>query len=144
MMRPSMSAVLTGAVLAAGALTFAQKEPSAAQQQRRAAELAKAPDVARSRRNPLEKDPEAVAAGKKLFEQRCQECHGADAQGGRNGPDLRQEDVQSVPPGVLFWFLTNGNVRRGMPPWSKLPEPQRWQLVSFLKSLGPTGNATRR
>lgn len=33
------------------------------------------------------------------------------------------------------WILTNGVVRRGMPVWSKLPEPQRWQLVSFLKSL---------
>jgi hypothetical protein len=33
--------------------------------------------------------------------------------------------------------LTNGVVRRGMPVWSKLPEPQRWQLVSFIKSLTP-------
>jgi hypothetical protein len=24
----------------------------------------------------------------------------------------------------------------GSPVWSKLPEPQRWQLVSFIKSLG--------
>jgi len=36
----------------------------------------------------------------------------------------------------LFWLLTNGVVRRGMPVWSKLPEPQRWQLVSYIKSLG--------
>jgi len=25
-----------------------------------------------------------------------------------------------------------------MPVWSKLPEPQRWQLVSYIKSLGAT------
>jgi hypothetical protein len=24
-----------------------------------------------------------------------------------------------------------------MPVWSKLPEPQRWQLVSFIKTLSP-------
>jgi hypothetical protein len=24
-----------------------------------------------------------------------------------------------------------------MPVWSKLPEAQRWQLVTFIKSLGP-------
>jgi hypothetical protein len=24
-----------------------------------------------------------------------------------------------------------------MPVWSKLPEPQRWQLVSYIKSLNP-------
>jgi hypothetical protein len=23
-----------------------------------------------------------------------------------------------------------------MPVWSKLPEPQRWQIVTYLKSLG--------
>jgi len=27
-------------------------------------------------------------------------------------------------------------VRKGMPVWSRLPEPQRWQLVRYLKSLG--------
>jgi hypothetical protein len=36
----------------------------------------------------------------------------------------------------LFWVLTNGVVMRGMPVWSKLPEPERWQIVTFLKSLG--------
>jgi hypothetical protein len=24
-----------------------------------------------------------------------------------------------------------------MPVWSKLPEPERWQLVSYVKSLAP-------
>jgi mono/diheme cytochrome c family protein len=33
-------------------------------------------------------------------------------------------------------LLTNGVVRKGMPVWSRLPEPQRWQLVSYIKSLG--------
>jgi mono/diheme cytochrome c family protein len=39
-------------------------------------------------------------------------------------------------PGAIFWILTNGVVRKKMPVWSKLPEPQRWQLVSYIKSLG--------
>jgi hypothetical protein len=25
-----------------------------------------------------------------------------------------------------------------MPVWSRLPEPQRWQLVSYIKSLSAT------
>jgi hypothetical protein len=37
--------------------------------------------------------------------------------------------------------LTNGVVRRGMPVWSKLPEPQRWQLVTYLKSLGVSASS---
>jgi len=33
-------------------------------------------------------------------------------------------------------------VRKGMPVWSKLPEPQRWQLVRYIKSLGATQEKT--
>jgi len=100
------------------------------------AELANAPEKARARPNPLANDPDAIAAGKKLFEQHCAECHGSAAEGGKKAPSLQAEEVQRATPGTLFWILTNGVVRRGMPVWSKLPEPQRWQLVSFIKSLG--------
>ena len=105
------------------------------------AELSKVPEKARSRLNPLAGDPEAVPAGKKLFSQHCAECHGDTAEGGKKAPDLRAEEVQSATPGTLFWILTNGVVRRGMPIWSKLPEPERWQIVSFVKSLPPSTNA---
>ena len=101
-------------------------------------EIAKAPEKARSQRNPFENDPDAIAAGSKLFAQHCAECHGNMAEGGKKGPSLREEEVQGAAPGALFWVLTNGVVRRGMPVWSKLPEPQRWQIVSFLKSLRET------
>jgi mono/diheme cytochrome c family protein len=103
------------------------------------AELSKAPAKAAVRRNPLEHDPEALAAGTKLFAQHCAECHGENAEGGKGskkGPSLRADEVQQASPGTLFWLLTNGVVRRGMPVWSKLPEPQRWQLVMYIKSLG--------
>lgn len=100
------------------------------------AELTKAPQKARAKRNPIEKDPDAVAAGRNLFEQHCTECHGDLAEGGRKGPSLLVEQVQNSEPGTIFWILTNGVIWRGMPVWSKLPEPQRWQLVSYIKSLG--------
>jgi mono/diheme cytochrome c family protein len=100
------------------------------------AELGKAPEKARSKRNPMDTDKDAVAAGRNLFEQHCAECHGATAEGGKKGPSLRAEEVQKAEPGAIFWILTNGVVRKGMPVWSKLPEPQRWQLVRYLKSLG--------
>ena len=101
-------------------------------------EFAKVPERARARRNPLETDPAAIAAGRKLFAHHCAECHGETAEGGRKAPNLRSEEVQSATPGTLFWILTNGVVRRGMPVWSKLPEPQRWQIVTFIKSLPPS------
>jgi mono/diheme cytochrome c family protein len=103
------------------------------------AELAKAPQKARAKHNPLEKDPDAVAAGRNLFEQHCTECHGDLAEGSRKGPSLMVEQVQNAEPGAVFWLLTNGVVWRGMPVWSKLPEPQRWQLVSYIESLSVAG-----
>jgi len=105
------------------------------------AELGKAPAKARAKRNPLQTDPEAVAAGRNLFEQHCTECHGDLAEGGRKGPSLLMSQIHDAEPGTLFWLLTNGVVWRGMPVWSKLPEPQRWQLVAYLKSLGVTKQA---
>lgn len=105
------------------------------------AELAKAPRKAAARQNPLHADPDAVAAGAKLFGLHCAECHGGMAEGGRKAPSLLAEQVQQATPGTLFWILTNGVVRHGMPVWSKLPEPQRWQIVSYLKSLTPAGKS---
>ena len=106
-------------------------------------ELGKAPKKAVNRRNPMEKYPDSVAAGAKLYDEHCVECHGELAEGGRKGPSLRAVQVQQATPGILFWVLTNGVVRRGMPVWSKLPEPQRWQIVTYLKSLAPTETAPR-
>jgi cytochrome c len=99
-------------------------------------EISKAPEKVRSKRNPLEKDPQAPAAGRILFEQHCSECHGDAAKGGKKGPSLQVPEIQNAEPGAIFWLLTNGVVRKGMPVWSKLPEPQRWQLVTYVKSLG--------
>lgn len=99
-------------------------------------EISKVPEKARTKHNPLENDPQAPVAGRILFEQHCAECHGDAAEGGKKGPSLRASEVQDAAPGAIFWVLTNGVVRKGMPVWSKLPEPQRWQLVTYIKFLG--------
>src|SRR5262249_44346010 len=86
----------------------------------------------RLKRNPLADDPDAPVAGLKLFEQHCSNCHGTGGEGTRRAPPLASPQMQHSTPGEIFWILTNGLVRRGMPSWSRLPEPQRWQVVSFL------------
>jgi len=134
--------VIAGFLAPSASLSFAQNEDSAAMEKNHLhhhhyAEFEKVPEKARSRSNPLAQDPEASVVGRKLFEQHCAECHGNTAEGGKKAPSLRAEEVQQATPGTLFWILTNGVVRRGMPVWSKLPEPQRWQIVTYLKSLGP-------
>jgi len=119
--------------------SLSQEGGSASNREDVYAPLRKAPKKAAGRRNPMENDPDAVSAGANLFAQHCAECHGEMAEGGRKAPSLLADPVQQATPGTLFWILTNGVVRRGMPVWSKLPEPQRWQLVTYIKSLQPGG-----
>ena len=99
-------------------------------------QLAHVPDDARARANPLDTDPNAVKAGSKLYARHCADCHGAAGENGSKGPSLLVPEIQTASPGALFWVITHGNVRAGMPVWSKLPEPQRWQITTYLKSLG--------
>jgi mono/diheme cytochrome c family protein len=139
-MKKYVATIAVSFVLLPASIAIAQRDKAAAHEYKDDpliyAELSKAPQKARAKRNPLQKDPDAVAAGRNLFEQHCTECHGNSAEGGRKGPSLRAEEVQNAEPGAIFWILSNGVVWRGMPVWSKLPEPQRWQLVSYIKSLG--------
>lgn len=102
--------------------------------------LADAPAEARSRKNPYAGKPEAVQAGKKLYARHCVSCHGDDAKGRDDAPSLFSPEVQNATPGAKFWFLKNGNLKRGMPSWSRLPDQQIWQLVSYLQTLRETGD----
>jgi mono/diheme cytochrome c family protein len=129
-----LGALLLGAVVAL-AQADRSKARNGADSRFDYAELSKAPEKARIRQNPLAADETAVAGGRNLFERHCAECHGESGEGGKKGPSLAVPEVQEASPGTVFWVLTNGVVRRGMPVWSKLPEAQRWQLVSYLRTL---------
>ena len=97
--------------------------------------MTRVPDKARTRQNPFDRESTAVAAGAKLFRQNCSSCHGSEAMGQDKRPNLHSERVRAATPGELEWLLKNGSMKNGMPSWSRLPEQQRWQIVSFLKSL---------
>ncbi|HEY0703419.1 MAG TPA: c-type cytochrome [Candidatus Acidoferrales bacterium] len=87
--------------------------------------------------NPFAAQPDAIAGGAYLFSDHCAKCHGKDALGRGKHPSLRSERVQKLATdGDLFWLLKNGSLGRGMPNWSAIPEPSRWQLIAYVKSLG--------
>jgi mono/diheme cytochrome c family protein len=89
--------------------------------------------------NPFRDQPEAIQAGRLLFEDHCAQCHGENAEGKKKRPSLRTPRIQSeASEGAVHWLLLNGNVRHGMPSWSKLPDQQLWQLVTFVRSLKAT------
>ena len=63
--------------------------------------------------------------------------HGPDGKGKEKAPSLRAPMIQNAAPGILFWMVKNGNRKDGMPGWGSLPEQQIWQLITYVKSLGP-------
>jgi mono/diheme cytochrome c family protein len=96
-----------------------------------------APASANAKVNPLADRPDAAAGGRKLFHERCSSCHGDDAKGTSHGPGLAKAGVQAQSDGALFWKISSGNTRTGMPTFSFLPSAQRWQLVLHLRAQAP-------
>jgi mono/diheme cytochrome c family protein len=96
-----------------------------------------APAKAAAKQNPLAGNPGAAIGGRKLFQRECAECHGQSGNGviAKKAANLQLPSVQEQSDGTLFWKITNGNPRRGMPSFSSLPEMQRWQLVLYLRTL---------
>lgn len=94
-----------------------------------------APARAATRHSPLSGRTDVLAGGKKVFEERCAVCHRHDGSGTNRGSNLSIRPVQEQSDGALFWKISSGNTRTGMPSFSFLPEPQRWQLVAYVRSL---------
>jgi mono/diheme cytochrome c family protein len=95
----------------------------------------KAPAFSAQEKNPYTGQHAAIAEGARLYTRNCGSCHGIGARGTGNIPALSHGAVQSVPDGEVFWFITTGSVANGMPSWAQLPEQQRWQIVTYVKSL---------
>ena len=95
----------------------------------------------RTRVNPYAGQTQAAAAGSRLYAEHCASCHGNEALGTETKPSLRTTSVSDLTDGELWWLLKNGERRRGMPAWNSLPEPSRWQIITFVKTLGKSGSA---
>ena len=98
-----------------------------------------APASSARQKNPYAGQPSAIRDGAKLYSTNCSTCHGVGGQGTGNIPALSHGPTQSAPDGAVFWFITPGSVNNGMPPWAQLPEKQRWEIVTYLKSLMTAG-----
>jgi len=96
-------------------------------------------------KNPLAGKADAAQAGANTYAKKCALCHGDKGQGVANIPALSKDPTQSATDGAIFWFITKGSPANGMPAWSSLPVDQRWQIVTYVKSMGsgkaPTPNA---
>lgn len=96
----------------------------------------KVPAKDHARTNPLAGNAKAAEGGAAIYKDHCAQCHGVDAMGdGKKKPALKSDEIKNVTDGDLEWFLRQGDLVRGMPSWSNLPQAQRWQLVAYLRSI---------
>jgi len=122
----------------AGAVALAAWGPLAKSQD---ASFHQAPASAQQEENPYAGQPQAAAAGKTIFAKSCATCHGPAGAGMGNVPSLANGPVQTAPDGAIFWYITKGDVDNGMPSWQSMPQEQRWQVISYIKSLKSSGAA---
>jgi glucose/arabinose dehydrogenase len=101
-----------------------------------------APATASEVKNPL--NGKVPANAKHLYITNCSKCHGDRGDGMGNIPALKRGPSQSASDGELFWFITKGDMNNGMPPWSSLPEQDRWAIISYVKSLGHPGASSAK
>jgi cbb3-type cytochrome c oxidase subunit III len=96
-------------------------------------------------KNPVPSDAESIEAGKKLYQRYCASCHGPQAKGdggmalsGGTPSDLTDEtwDHGSTD-GEIFVAIRDGVSSDMLAYKEKLDEKQIWQLVNFIRSLGP-------
>lgn len=99
--------------------------------------LAKVPQTDRQKVNPFAGKPEAAAAGANLYRNNCAKCHGENAEGKSGRPSLKSDRLRNATDGDIAWIIKNGEMFKGMPNWGGLPEQERWQLVTYLRTLNP-------
>jgi mono/diheme cytochrome c family protein len=105
--------------------------------------LKKVPQADRERVNPFAAKPDAIAAGENLYRNNCARCHGANAEGKGSRPSLKSERLAAATDGEIAWIIKNGQMYKGMPSWGGLPEQQRWQIVTYLRSLNPQASSPK-
>jgi mono/diheme cytochrome c family protein len=107
------------------------------------------PAAARKRANPVASTPAVLAAAKKIYVDKCEQCHADKGTG--DGPmammysvkpaDFTDQHMMSeMTDGELFYKISEG--REPMPGFkNQYTEEQRWQLVHYVRALSAAAKA---
>jgi mono/diheme cytochrome c family protein len=90
--------------------------------------------------NPTPVSDSSLANGRKYFQINCAVCHGDKAMGdgpatryGMPGIALTSDITKARTDGYIFGMIRNG--RGLMPPYNRIEEPDRWDIVNYLRAL---------
>jgi mono/diheme cytochrome c family protein len=90
--------------------------------------------------NPHQADSASLANGHKYYAINCLPCHGDRGMGdgpatkyGMPGINLMTDVTKGRTDGYIFGMIRNG--RGLMPPYNRIEEPDRWDVVNYLRAL---------
>ncbi|HUQ19759.1 MAG TPA: cytochrome c, partial [Gemmatimonadaceae bacterium] len=90
--------------------------------------------------NPTPMSEASLKNGRKYFQVNCEPCHGDKGMGdgpatkfGMPGINLITDVTKGRTDGYIFGMIRNG--RGLMPPYNRIEEPDRWDVVNYLRGL---------
>jgi mono/diheme cytochrome c family protein len=90
--------------------------------------------------NPTPVSDSSLANGRKYFQINCAVCHGERAMGdgpatkfGMPGINLTMDITKARTDGYIFGMIRNG--RGLMPPYNRIEEMDRWDVVNYVRAL---------
>ena len=143
--RVNLFAVALASALIAAAISLGASARGTAAQQKPSTSGWQLPADAPDTKNPLTVNEKVLAAGQKVFGDKCQKCHGSKGLG--DGPDADPDNIEEMnltnpkraernPDGVVFYKVLNGRRKPKMPAFKEeLSTEQIWTVVSYVQSL---------
>lgn len=101
--------------------------------------------------NPVPVSQESIDRGRKAYQVNCAVCHGPAGAAGATAPMMKfgifapalaagSPSANTLSDGYIFGIIRNG--RGLMPPYNRIEEPIRWDIVNYMRTLqGKTGMA---
>ena len=100
-------------------------------------------------KNPVKPTADSIAAGKKIYEAQCTNCHGATGKGdgkmaasittGPKPSDLSDKEWKhGSSDGEIFTLVRDGSKGTGMRGYGTRMKPEDiWNVVNYVRTLGP-------
>lgn len=98
-------------------------------------------------KNPVAADATSIATGRAVYEKNCASCHGDTGKGdGKMGEELDPKPSNltdadwkhGATDGEIFKVIHDGSAKTGMKAFGrKLTEHQIWDVVNYIRSIGP-------